>query len=204
MARSPLAESPENRRASADPGAALLDLLGFVDAVSASLPSRPFEPLAFPAAGWLIPSGAFLRPRTHPTRAVNEHEEARRPQLEDCGCARDARLDAGPASVWRGGSALPGIAALRATTDIDLNVTLATRRRLSRSREHCCTWGVCVSPQHDRAADRARRPGSGLDWEGSYLDLFFATLALHREMAALSREVDFGPVPHPDPRLRST
>lgn len=32
-----------------DPGAALLELLGFTDAVTASRPARPFEPLAFPA-----------------------------------------------------------------------------------------------------------------------------------------------------------
>jgi hypothetical protein len=32
-----------------DAGEALLELLGFADAVTASLPPRPFEPLAFPA-----------------------------------------------------------------------------------------------------------------------------------------------------------
>ncbi len=32
----------------ADPGAALIDLLGFADAVRGSLPARRFEPLAFP------------------------------------------------------------------------------------------------------------------------------------------------------------
>ncbi|MFI4992661.1 MAG: hypothetical protein ACHQCH_03455 [Solirubrobacterales bacterium] len=32
----------------ADPGAALIDLLGFADAVTASQPARPFAPLAFP------------------------------------------------------------------------------------------------------------------------------------------------------------
>ena len=35
--------------ARADAGAALIELLGFADAVSAGLPPRPFEPLAFPA-----------------------------------------------------------------------------------------------------------------------------------------------------------
>jgi hypothetical protein len=32
----------------ADPGAALIDLLGFADAVTANQRARPFEPLAFP------------------------------------------------------------------------------------------------------------------------------------------------------------
>jgi len=32
----------------ADPGQALIDLLGFADAVAASQPPRPFEPLRFP------------------------------------------------------------------------------------------------------------------------------------------------------------
>jgi hypothetical protein len=32
----------------ADPGAALIDLLGFADAVTRNQPVRPFEPLAFP------------------------------------------------------------------------------------------------------------------------------------------------------------
>ena len=47
-------------------------------------------------------------------------------------------------------------------------------------------------------ADRATIARDGqarLDWDGSYLDLFFATLDLHREMAERSREVSFGPVP---------
>ena len=46
MARS-LGEPPVGARA--DAGAVLLELLGFADAVTASQPPRPFEPLAFPA-----------------------------------------------------------------------------------------------------------------------------------------------------------
>lgn len=38
----------------ADPGAALIDLLGFADAVTASQPARPFEPLAFPVMSRLV------------------------------------------------------------------------------------------------------------------------------------------------------
>ncbi len=50
----------------ADPGAALIDLLGFADAVTASQPARPFEPLAFPALHLLVKDGkgaAADRPR---------------------------------------------------------------------------------------------------------------------------------------------
>jgi hypothetical protein len=49
-------------------------------------------------------------------------------------------------------------------------------------------------------ADRARIARDGqtrLDWDGSYLDLFFATLDLHQDMAKRSHEVDFGPVQIP-------
>jgi hypothetical protein len=38
----------------ADPGASLIDLLGFADAVAASRPARPFEPLTFPVMSRLV------------------------------------------------------------------------------------------------------------------------------------------------------
>jgi hypothetical protein len=79
----------------------------------------------------------------------------------------------------------------RATTDIDLNVTLspAESAPVLGALSHL---GVSVS-ELDRAA--IERDGQArLDWDGSYLDLFFATLELHREMAESSREVAFGPV----------
>jgi hypothetical protein len=38
----------------ADPGDELIDLLGFADAVTASQPVRPFEPLAFPVLSRLV------------------------------------------------------------------------------------------------------------------------------------------------------
>jgi hypothetical protein len=38
----------------ADPGAALIDLLGFADAVTRNQPARPFEPLAFPPLSRLV------------------------------------------------------------------------------------------------------------------------------------------------------
>jgi Nucleotidyl transferase AbiEii toxin, Type IV TA system len=79
----------------------------------------------------------------------------------------------------------------RATTDIDLNVTLspAEAEPVLGALLHL---GVSIS-ESDRAA--IERDGQArLDWEGSYLDLFFATLDLHREMAMRSHEVEFGPV----------
>jgi hypothetical protein len=82
----------------------------------------------------------------------------------------------------------------RATTDIDLNVTLAPPEAepVLGVLSHL---GVSVS-EPDRAA--IERDGQArLDWDGSYLDLFFATLDLHREMATHSREVTFGPVRMP-------
>jgi hypothetical protein len=82
----------------------------------------------------------------------------------------------------------------RATTDIDLNVTLPPEDAkpvlgaLTR-------LGVTVS-QADRAVV-ARDGQARLGWDGSYLDLFFATLDLHEDMAKCSRQVDFGPVQIP-------
>ena len=79
----------------------------------------------------------------------------------------------------------------RATTDIDLNVTLypSEAEPVLGALSHL---GVSVS-EPDRAA--IERDGQArLDWDGSYLDIFFATLDLHREMEARSHEVAFGPV----------
>lgn len=79
----------------------------------------------------------------------------------------------------------------RATIDIDVNVTLVPSEAepLLGALTHL---GVSVS-----AGDRAliARDGQArLHWDGSYLDIFFATLDLHREMAQSAREVNFGPV----------
>jgi hypothetical protein len=79
----------------------------------------------------------------------------------------------------------------RATTDIDLNVTLtpAEAEPVLGALSHL---GVSVA-KSDRSA--IERDGQArLDWDGSYLDVFFATLDLHREMETSSREVAFGPV----------
>ena len=82
----------------------------------------------------------------------------------------------------------------RATTDIDLNVTVAPEdaEPVLGALTHL---GVTVS-RSDRAAI-ARDGQARLDWEGSYLDLFFATLDFHQEMAKRSRQVSFGPVQIP-------
>jgi hypothetical protein len=82
----------------------------------------------------------------------------------------------------------------RATTDVDLNVTVAPEdaEPVLGAIAHL---GVTVS-EPDRVA--IERDGQArLDWDGSYLDLFFATLDLHQEMARRSRRVEFGPVEIP-------
>jgi hypothetical protein len=79
----------------------------------------------------------------------------------------------------------------RATTDIDLNVTVSPEdaEPVLGALTHL---GVTVS-RSDRAVI-VRDGQARLDWDGSYLDLFFATLDLHQEMAERSRQVSFGPV----------
>jgi hypothetical protein len=79
----------------------------------------------------------------------------------------------------------------RATTDIDLNVTLSPSEAepVLGALSHL---GVSVAKSERAAIERDGQ--ARLDWDGSYLDVFFATLDLHREMATRSREVAFGPV----------
>jgi hypothetical protein len=82
----------------------------------------------------------------------------------------------------------------RATTDVDLNVTVSPEDAdpVLGALTHL---GVTIS-RSDRAA--IMRDGqTRLDWDGSYLDLFFATLDFHQEMAERSRQVSFGPVQIP-------
>jgi hypothetical protein len=79
----------------------------------------------------------------------------------------------------------------RATTDIDLNITVSPEDAdpVLGALTHL---SVTVSPS-DRTA--IKRDGQArLDWDGSYLDLFFATFELHQAMAERARQVTFGPV----------
>jgi hypothetical protein len=78
----------------------------------------------------------------------------------------------------------------RATTDVDVNVTLPPEHAepLLGALAHL---GVSVCAE-DRALI-ARDGQARLDWDGYYLDVFFATLDLHQEMAEGARDVDFGP-----------
>ena len=82
----------------------------------------------------------------------------------------------------------------RATTDIDVNLTLPPEaagpvlQMLSR-------LGVTVTSENRAAI--ALDGQARLDWDGSYLDVFFATIELHMEMAARARLVRFGPVDIP-------
>ena len=82
----------------------------------------------------------------------------------------------------------------RATTDIDLNLTLPPEAAppVLGLLTHL---GVRVTAE-DRASI-ARDGQVRLDWDGSYLDVFFATLHLHHQMAERARLVRFGRVQIP-------
>jgi hypothetical protein len=82
----------------------------------------------------------------------------------------------------------------RATTDIDVNLTVPPEAA-EPVLGAIGALGVTVIPI-DRATI-ARDGQARLDWEGTYLDVFFATTDLHREMAEQARLVQFGPVPIP-------
>jgi hypothetical protein len=98
------------------------------------------------------------------------------------------------AHQFGGAIALAWYRSPRATTDVDLNVTVppSAATPVLGALTHL---GVTVSDA-DRALI-ARDGQARLDWDGSYLDLFFATLDLHREMAERARVVRFGRVEIP-------
>jgi nucleotidyltransferase AbiEii toxin of type IV toxin-antitoxin system len=82
----------------------------------------------------------------------------------------------------------------RATVDIDLNITL-TPAQAAPVLGALTHIGVTVS-----ASDKetVRRDGQArLEWTGTYLDVFFATVELHYDMAQRERLVTFGPVDIP-------
>jgi hypothetical protein len=82
----------------------------------------------------------------------------------------------------------------RATTDIDVNLTVPPEAA-GPVLGAIATLGVTVT-EADRALI-ARDGQARLDWDGSYLDAFFATLGFHHDMAARARLVRFGPVEIP-------
>jgi hypothetical protein len=82
----------------------------------------------------------------------------------------------------------------RATTDIDVNLTLPPEAA-PPVLGALSLLGVTITD-----ADRALIASDGqarLDWDGSYLDVFFATLDFHHDMARTARLVRFGPVEIP-------
>jgi hypothetical protein len=82
----------------------------------------------------------------------------------------------------------------RATTDIDINLTLAPEAAEPILRA-LALLGVTITPEGRAAV--AVDGQARLDWDGSYLDVFFATTDLHFEMAERARVVRFGPVDMP-------
>ncbi|HEX4126955.1 MAG TPA: hypothetical protein VHX67_05190 [Acidimicrobiales bacterium] len=82
----------------------------------------------------------------------------------------------------------------RATTDIDVNLTLPPEAA-GPILQLLTRLGVTVTPEDEVAI--ARDGQARLDWGGPYLDLFFATMDVHLEMAERARLVRFGPVDIP-------
>ncbi len=87
----------------------------------------------------------------------------------------------------------------RATTDIDVNLTLPPEAATPMLGA-LASLGVTVSPS-DREVI-ARDGQARLDWDGSYLDVFFATLEFHREMARTGPQGPLRPGRDPDPLPR--
>lgn len=79
----------------------------------------------------------------------------------------------------------------RATTDIDINLTLPPAAA-GPVLELLAHLGVAATPE---SRDDIGRDGQArLNWEGTALDVFFATLDFHLQMAQHARLVRFGPV----------
>jgi len=82
----------------------------------------------------------------------------------------------------------------RVTTDIDVNVTMPPVLA-PPALGLLGHLGVTVTPE---ARESIERDGQArLTWDGTYLDVFFATLDLHFEMAERARIVRFGPLDIP-------
>ncbi len=82
----------------------------------------------------------------------------------------------------------------RATTDIDVNLTVPPEAA-APVLGTLTQLGVTVTPEDRSTIERDGQ--ARLDWGGSYLDVFFATMDLHEEMAVKARLVRFGPVDIP-------
>ena len=105
------------------------------------------------------------------------------------------QLDAmGVVHQFGGAIALAWYRSPRATIDVDLNITLEPERSapVLGALE---LLGVSVTASDRRAVEADGQVR--LDWSGALLDLFFATLPLHEEMAERAREVRFGPTTIP-------
>jgi len=96
----------------------------------------------------------------------------------------------GVAHQFGGAIALAWYRNPRATTDIDLNITLAPADA-APVLTALVRLGVTVEASHRAAIERDGQ--ARLDWSGTYLDLFFATLDLHHRMAEWARSVPLGP-----------
>jgi hypothetical protein len=136
--------------------------------VSPAVPGRPGRPGPAPA-----------RLGTLATKIVALHE-----MLESVGVRHQ----------FGGAIALAWYRNPRATTNIDINLTVPPTAA-DPVLGAMAGLGVTLS-----AGERATITEDGqarLDWTGSSLDVFFATLDLHREMATAARLVQFGPVTIP-------
>ena len=180
-----LESRPPRTDSQRDPGDALIDLLGFVAQVSAFRPPRPPEPLRFPPLGRL--------------RAAREAES-----LTSAGqfgslvpkiVSLHEMLDsAGVPHQFGGAIALAWYRNPRATTDIDVNLTLPPEAA-EPILELMARLGVTVGP-----GDRATIALDGqarLDWDGSYLDVFFATTGPAPRNGRMRPHGPLGPVDIP-------
>jgi hypothetical protein len=78
----------------------------------------------------------------------------------------------------------------RATPNIDVNLTVPPT---AADPVLGAIGGLGVAVSAGQRATIAQDGQARLDWTGTPLDVFFATLDLHREMEARSRLVQFGP-----------
>ena len=159
-------------------------------------PHRPVGPrrpgLGLPAP---TPLGAASIPTAGPPASGSLSTTGPYPNLVGRIISLHEMLDSiGLPHQFGGAIALAWYRSPRATTDIDVNLTLPPEGAGPVLRA-LALLGVTITPE-DRAAVAADGQAR-LDWDGSYLDVFFATLDLHFEMAERARLVRFGPVDMP-------